>query len=348
MWENSKFEERMRVALESQLGESTGQTIFGQYTAARGILLDDVLQEIRGTAPSLTDHGPDHIRNVLDNVERLLGNEGDYFNAMELYVLGLSVLLHDVGNLDGREGHNLRIGKYYNLARPGEAQRNAPEKRLVIAAAKAHTGKTDDGDRDTVRDVPETEYLDGTPIKLRDIATVVRFADELAEGPQRTSLFLQSQGRYPPAAAIHHRYAAVTQVAIDRKLRRISLCYNVVLDHDDKPLDVVLEDLRQLLEYICVRIVKLDDERKYARFYCPDLLVPFRQMQVRIEVTDQESLEVSVGPVEFSDKVVPDSKKDHLELLSKDFRPDGIVNQVKAKLHGCVTTDGATDLAPGR
>ena len=341
MWENSKFEERMRLALESELGESTGQTVFGQYTGARGILLEDVLEEIRGAEPYLTDHGPDHIRNVLDNVDRLLGNESGHFNATELYFLGLSVLFHDVGNLDGRDGHNQRIAKYYDHARPGDAQRNAPEKRLVIAAAKAHTGKTADGSRDTLGDVPETEYFNGTSIKLRDIATVVRFADELAEGPQRTSLFLQSQGAYPPESAIHHRYAAVTQVAIDRQLRRISLCYNVVLQHPNYPAGECLGELRKLLEYICRRVAKLDDERKYARFYCPDLLVPFHNVQVQIEITDGESVEVRVGPVDFSDKVVPDGQSDAFQSISKQLKLDQIVRQVETEM-AYSPTEGAS------
>ena len=344
MWENSKFEERMRLALESELGESTGQTVFGQYTGARGILLEDVLEEIRGAEPYLTDHGPDHIRNVLDNVERLLGNESRHFNATELYILGLSVLFHDVGNLDGREGHNQRIAKYYDRARPGDAQRNAPEKRLVIAAAKAHTGKTDDGGRDTLGDVPDTEYLNGIPIKLRDIATVVRFADELAEGPQRTSLFLQSRGAYPPESAIHHRYAAVTQVAIDRQLRRISLCYTVVLQHPNHQEGDCLDELRKLLEYICRRVAKLDDERKYARFYCPDLLVPFHKIQVQIEITDGQAVEVSVGPVDFSDKVVPDGKSDALQSISEELQPEQIVRQVETKM-AYSAAEGASTLS---
>ena len=321
----------MRVALESELGEPEGQAVFGQYIGARKILLEDVLNEIKRTEPHLTDHGPEHIRNVLDNVERLLGDQSAHFNGRELYLLGLSVLLHDVGNLEGRDKHNMRIAKYYNRARPGDRQRNAPEKRLVIAAAKAHTGTNAEGGRDTLHEIPEVEYFQGGPIKLRDIATVVRFADELAEGPQRTSHFLLSQGAYPADSVIHHRYAAVTDVAIDRNLRRISLCYNIVL-HGDTEGDERFIELRKLLDYIYKRATKLDEERKYARFYCPDLLVPFREIVMHIEITDGASFELSVEPLSFSDKVVPEGKTDVLGRIAKASLPEEIVLQVKTKL----------------
>ena len=330
MWERRKFEERMQNALLSEYGRTEADKIYGQYTVARSTLLEQVLNEIRGAEPYLTDHGPDHIANVLDNVDRLLGDQTGHFSARELYLMGLSVLLHDVGNIEGRKAHNQRIARYYDLARPGQMQQNAPEKRLVVAAAKAHTGINQSGGKDTLHDVPEMEYLHGDPIKVREIAAVVRFADELAEGPQRTSFFLQAEKKYPPDADIHHRYASVTHVAIDRNLRRISLCYIVHLDRCQLTDNNELQKLHELLSYINRRVVKLDEERKYARFYCPQLLVPFRETRVQLEIGDGDALDHRLEPVTLSDKVVPEGKSPDLPTLYSDYAPDSILKHIRS------------------
>lgn len=327
VWENSRFEQRMKAALESDLGQSEGEVTFGYYTGARDLLLGDVLEEIRGADPHLTDHGPRHIRNVLDNVDRLLGDDGNHFKAIELYLLGLCVLLHDAGNLDGREGHNQRIAKYYDVARPGNPQRHAPEKRLVVSAAKAHSGRSENGSLDTLDDVPEIAYLNGEQIRLRQIAAVVRFADELAEGPQRTSILLLSEGKHSVDSTIYHQYASVTQVAIDRSLRRISLTYVIHLGTLSDDAETAIARLAKLLDFVSKRIQKLDTERKYARYYCPDLLIPFGMTSVSISIMDDcNEVDFIAEQFSLSDKVIPSEGEPTVE--STHFDVERVVGKV--------------------
>ena len=51
-----------------------------------------------------------------------------------------------------------------------------------------------------LKELAETEQLEGRPVRLRELAAVLRFADELAEGPQRTSEFMQAEGLYESEA----------------------------------------------------------------------------------------------------------------------------------------------------
>ena len=307
MWELTGFETRLQTALKQYFGTTKGATKFGDYTSPRQVLAEDIYEEIRGTEPHLTDHGPRHIRNVLENVEKLLAGSPEYFNATELYVLGLGVLFHDVGNIDGRKGHNQRIAKYYDHARPGHRARWADEKRLVIAAAKAHTGKAADGSRDTLKELHNDHHLGGERVRLCEIAAVIRLADELAEGIQRTSAFLQSEGRYSRDSQVHHQYAAITNVAIDAGVRRISLTYNLIIDDLGSTSKEQLQQLRTLLAYMYLRIAKLDAERKYARYYCGNLLGPFQETSVWIGVDVNNELDIlDYGPVYLDDKVVPE------------------------------------------
>ena len=93
----------------------------------------------------MTDHGPDHVRNVLNNVSDLLQGAPDYFKIIELYLLGLGVLFHDVGNLEGRSEHNRRIARFYDFVRQGI--QFAQEKSLVVQISQAHSGKGQTGTR---------------------------------------------------------------------------------------------------------------------------------------------------------------------------------------------------------
>jgi hypothetical protein len=334
MWSHSRFEERLRRALTAELGDDKGSVVYGAYLSARKVLLEDILLEIRGTEPYLTDHGPDHIHNVLENADALLPADGNHFDARELYVLALGALFHDVGNVEGRKSHNQRVSKYYDHARPGSPERWAQEKRLVVSASQAHTGLARDGTFDTLKDVPEINHLDGAPIRLRQIAALIRFADELAEGRQRTSLFLKALGKYPATAKIHHDYASVTNVAIDRGNRRIALTYHLIFESCGTLDDDRLKTVNELLGYIYGRITKLDDERKYARYYCPDLLLPFRETSVHLDIQLKgEFQDLGLDQVCLSDIVIPGGKSMTLPEINSAYEPDRIGEKLKDLLN---------------
>ena len=333
LWTLSKFETRMKIALHDEFDEAGADELFAQYVAARQVLLEDVFEEIRGTEPYLSDHGPRHIRNVLDNVDELLPPNENHFSAIELYLLGLSVLFHDVGNLEGRKNHNQKISKYYDHVRGGHSARFAGEKHLVVSAAQAHTGKAKDGSHDTINDVPDVLHLVGRPIRLRGISAVVRFADELAEGPQRTSHFLRAAGGYPKDSETFHDYAATTSIAIDRGNRRIALTYNLVFETYGARDAERLDRLRKLLEFIYHRIAKLDGERKYARFYCPELLLPFGETSVAFNVqAGGEFQDLGLREIQLSDKVVPDERMRALPEIDDCFCSATVTERLRAIL----------------
>lgn len=334
MWSESRFETRMQQALTRALDSAKAEEVFSAYISARTVLLEDILNEIRGAEPHLTDHGVDHVHNVLDNVDRLLPPKEDHFTARELYLLGLCVLFHDVGNLEGRVDHQKRISKFYDHARPGAPQRWAHEKRLVVAATKAHAGRALDETYDTLKPISNAEILDGDPIHLQEIAALVRFADELAEGRQRTSLFLLAKKKYPPGSLVHHQYAAVTRVAIDRGNGRIALTYDLVLENCGSTMEQRLVQLTDLLRYIYDRIAKLDEERKYARFYCSDVLAPFRLTSVQINIqANGDFVDLGLEPIGLTDKVVPgDGPSMTLPDINPAYRPETIAERMRQQL----------------
>jgi metal-dependent HD superfamily phosphatase/phosphodiesterase len=97
-----------------------------RYDLAKSILKKDILPWIRTSEPNLTDHGPDHIENVLNNAYKLIEPTINHllscdvtidkpiFSHLDLYFLCQAILFHDVGNLFGRNKHNQTAYKVIN------------------------------------------------------------------------------------------------------------------------------------------------------------------------------------------------------------------------------------------
>lgn len=275
MWENLRFEEKMKDMLIADLGSINGEAYFNQYITARNILIsDNIWANIQGAERNLTDHSERHIRNVLENADKLLGNDINKLPGINLYCLGLIILFHDVGNIRGRDMHNKNIADVYNYVRRGTTKYNR-ERTLVIKAGEAHCGRTKGGSKDTLQDVDEVDNLEGKEIKLRTLAAILRLADELAEGKQRTSEYMQTRGLYKKESEIYHKYASITSIFIDRKNERISITYDIDIDDSIKK-----DDFKKLIEFTFHRIIKLDEERRYNKHYC-ELLSSFKMTTIQ-------------------------------------------------------------------
>ena len=310
----------------SKLGRESGDEYMSLYVSARTILLEDVLDDIRGREPSLTDHGPRHIQHVLENIVKLVEGDLDYFSPIEHYILGLSVLFHDVGNLHGRKDHNKRIARFYDHVR--NAPRFAQEKALVVRISQAHTGQALNGSRNTLTDVPEIWQLDGEPVKTREIAAIVRFADELAEGRQRTSDYLRKHGLYQAGSAPHHDYSSATDITIDRQNERIAITYQFSVS-TKSDLEEELSRLREFLKFAGGRLAKMDVERRYARFHCPKPLVSFRKISACLDI--QVDGEFVQPPLEatISDEVSLDDPPELLTSLDPSWYPESVAARVR-------------------
>ena len=301
----NQFEKEVKKALKKQY-EGRSETLWAHYIDAKEYLEVQVYPFIIGAEPSLTDHTIRHIENVQKNIHHIISGQYKEFAGAELYTLALMVLFHDVGNVFGREDHNKYdvIAKVYDQKFGGEPQ-YTHERRVIARAAEAHSGRTADGSRDTLETVPITDNMDGDPIRLRELAAILRFADELAEGPQRTSNFMYSMHKYDQSSLIHHQYARINSILINKANERIALTYNInIKDVNGKLSDDQERDLKNILAYTYKRIGKLDEERKYARYYC-SVCNAFKRttVAINIEVNGQRTLDLS--ECTLNDMVVP-------------------------------------------
>lgn len=321
----------MEDALITQFGQDQGHKYYVQYESARDQLVDEIFPQIRAVEPSLTEHDATHIQDVLNNAELLLGESITQLSGMDLYCLGLVILFHDVGNIHGRKRHNLynNTVTVYNHVRNRVAKYNH-ERNVVLRAAQAHSGLSKAGSTDTLKDIDPTDHIFGHTIRLRDIACVLRFADELSEGPQRTSTFMQKNNKYDPKSKIFHRYADSTHIHIDRPNERIAITYHIELEKKGKKFTAKTErEFIELLHFTYHRILKLDQERKYTKHYS-ELLSPFKKTSVKINIHVNGQLQnLDLNEIMLTDIVVPGDECKNIFELDEAYRVENILESLR-------------------
>ncbi|NTW98728.1 MAG: hypothetical protein HGB35_02130 [Geobacteraceae bacterium] len=349
IWEIQEIEEIIKAALIKDLGQHKGEARYSCYTNAREYLLKNIFDEIGKQQPELTDHGPSHIKNVLQNAQDLLGPcignlnsltneyENGKLNGMELYILGLSILFHDVGNIFKREEHQKQIGPIYDAARPPQGgSEDGQEKITILSICKAHCGDGLDGSENTLAFVDPHAKLERLPIRPNILAPILRFADELAEGEQRTSHYMVTKRNYSNNSLKYHQYALSKAVDIDRPNNRINLMYNITLTTDDcsnssnghhGPI-ISIKELKSFLEFAYERIEKLNQERQYAKHYC-NFLEPFKETQATFNFWYKgQLLPLDISPIVFSDLIVPGAPQKKLAERDQHYIPDMLIDNI--------------------
>ena len=321
------FDQVLRTKLQEEFDNKRSNEFISAYGKAKSDLQSQILKEIGRVETSLTDHGPDHILNVQENALRLVPPSiENALNAVELYLLGMSILFHDAGNIFGREDHRNNVARIYAQIR-GSGDSLRRERTLIVRATRAHSGTGIDGSNDTLKDLDEIDHLYGHPIRLRELAAILRFADELAEGPQRTSDFMRHERLYDHSSLPYHEYASSTHILIDRIGQRIAVAYEI-----DVPASSLQESrenvLAKRLEFIFQRIIKMNQERQYARYYS-DLLSPFRTTEISLNFhCGVEPMLLEIAPLTLTDIVVPGEKAKDLAEIDPSYSVDSLVTQL--------------------
>jgi len=329
MWHTTDFENKLKECLVTKLGTERGNSKYIEYASLRDSMIQDgALSGIKVSEPGLTDHSESHISDVMSRVYKLLGESPEkWLTHSEFYILALMILFHDAGNIYGRTNHEENAAKVYGYFK-GQNQ-NRQERLLLIKGVAAHSGFGSNGTKDTLKDLDNVASLNGDRIRLQELAALLRFGDELAEGPQRTSEFMLDQDLIKEESVIYHQYAKITDIFIDRNLERVSLTYHIDIDKDNFSKN----ELEELLEFIYGRIFKLDVERRYNKNYS-ELLQPFKKTAAEINFYMNGCLlnEIEVSKLELLDRFpVPNSENiDNLSEISNHFSSEKIIAQIQS------------------
>ena len=314
------FDEQLRDKILEGLGENKGGELVAAYEQTKFKLQEQVYPHIRGREPDLSDHGTNHVLSVQKNAIRLLSDDGIIkdLSGVEMYCLGMIILFHDVGNVLGRENHHKKVAEVFDEVR-GNGGSVLHEKMLVVKATRAHTGTAQDGSNDTLKEVAEFDHLEGESVQLRQLAAILRFADELAEGPQRTSEFMRKGNLYRSKSEKFHDYASSTNILIDRQNSRIVITYNIDIDVKNP------DKLHNSLSFIFERIQKLNQERQYGRYYS-ELLEPFKFTEVTFNFQcGSDILDTNLSPLKLTDIVVPGDKTKDISAIDPAYSIDKLV-----------------------
>jgi hypothetical protein len=220
----------------------------------------------------LNDHGPDHIKTVIERASHLLNN-GDrlLLNAKEIFLLLNAIQLHDVGNFYGRVNHEKKV---IEAIRDGlsPALFDATEVKYVNDIASVHGGKIvyKDGiqSKDTISRIQPEIKTDGYDVKLQVLAAILRFADELADDHNRADTKSLNEGKIPKGSEIFHAYAScLDTVRIEHSKKWVELHFKVPKEYTLRKFGKI--DGRRikyvfLIDEIFSRAMKMHFERIYC------------------------------------------------------------------------------------
>ena len=230
----------------------------------------------------LTDHGPRHIARVIERIGDLADRNGDWaVSPHESYLLAIAAHCHDVGNVFGRENHE-KMARAILFGLDEELiGKDTAEKRLICDIAKAHSGKTSpNGDKDTIGNLPH-------PPRIKKLAAILRFADELADDHGRTTaidrMVLDANAELKGNSEIFHLYAErLRNVAVEHGSHGIHLRFELLVDHLTHRYGKN-GSRAFLLDEIFERTLKMHREQVYCgRFMVPDIVS--ERIQVKIQI----------------------------------------------------------------
>jgi hypothetical protein len=261
MWITTDLEQKMYDAINMcTYLNNPAETYIDHYNSFRTFLCDHVYPHMISTEASisgniLTDHSEKHIRNVLNNINKILENYSSdtSFNPLELYFMCLSALVHDIGNIFGRVEHEkatneIFSSEYFKVF-------DSMLRRMVNQIAKAHGGEGD-----TLSKLSNTNHIEGEQIRAQKIASILRFADELAEGPQRAFDLLLVKGLIGKDSAKYHQYAL--------NLKHPKIEKNaIIMDFEFIIKDQTDASMYEILSLTLNRILKMNRERVYCGHY---------------------------------------------------------------------------------
>lgn len=218
----------------------------------------------------LNDHGPRHIDTVIKRAGQLLNLSEQILSSREIYCLLSAIQLHDLGNFYGRMGHEQKI---MDIVAEGKEHVGTDhvERKYILKIAEVHGGKIVGTDnKDTISQLKDMAPVLDEVIRLRLVASLVRFADELADDRFRADTELLKSGRLPKSSEVYHAYSAcLNSVLVDHAKETIELHFDIDKKYLSKKYGKDDGEVF-LIEEIYTRVLKMHNERIYcSRFWKP-------------------------------------------------------------------------------
>lgn len=241
---------------------------------------------INNTNKHFTDHSIGHIVEVQNRLYEILQQSKEELTVVELYITLSTTFFHDWGNVIDREGHRDATSVFYNEI--FTSQEIYPQELLAFNnVVRAHTGSSIAGDKDTLKDVKDT-FVHQKESRLQLIAAILRFADELAECPERVNISYIKTTPLPQDSLLHHLHALFIRNIVESAKGRIAVTYSIgIINKGNNEYTVSYPgtdkeiSLAIFLQFLSERIQKTNMERRYTQYYMRKLAL-FHEMSVSI------------------------------------------------------------------
>lgn len=235
----------------------------------------------------LTEHGTRHFDDLIVAISKLVSSKTCELSALEIFFLLAAAQAHDIGNILGRENHESAVHEVFNDAFKKTSYIDSSEKHTFLTIAQAHSGK-DEGDKDTINKLisHKVSHHD-QQIRARELAAILRFADELCDSPSRALKYFLYKKKMPPKSEIFHIYAkSLDATVIDVKNKQINLTYKFDVSTASKKFNKgVNSKIKRvyLLDEIFERNIKMHLERIYCMRFIRSL-VDINHIDVEIQI----------------------------------------------------------------
>lgn len=273
--------------LEKRLHKLRGSNnLYERYTVVHKLLEDKVFPYITslGNANSgvfLTDHGIDHIREVVIKASGLAEGLHSKLSAYEIFLLLVAIMVHDIGNALGRRGHEAKIDEVLDQVF-GPLGFDQLDRAVAVQMAGVHGG-TIGGSKDTIRSLDRQTSWKSQSIRPQLIAAILRLADELAENRDRASSLGLSLDAIPPGSQIFHVFAyALHTFTADSRASELQMLFAADSDHFLRQYGKGTGQV-YLLDEIFERTIKAYFEARYCSRYLAGELM-FDKVRVRVEI----------------------------------------------------------------
>jgi len=281
---------------------------------------------------TLTRHDASHINRVICQISKLLSYKEAKITPFEAFHLLVAVQIHDVKNIEGREGHEDSAVQILNdLGISGLIDSRLL--RNIGFIASCHTGSYI---RDGKEEKDKIGYLLATfiskaafQIKPQYLAALLRLADEYADEKARAMTYLLKTGKVKKASIIHQKHAeSLRNVAITKDSGIVDFDYYI--KREDAlvkfPKYIKGKDTwedKYLLDEIFERTVK----SHYETIYCMRFLRPYisvNKINVCIEIEKQKIDDNNpIPPYELIEKGYPTDRHTIVDLCGEVLKKNG-------------------------
>lgn len=276
----------------------------------------------------LNDHSAKHIEMIIRKVSMILwddnGNCYLKLTPYEMFILLMAIQIHDAGHIyEGRDKHAENAHKL--LGELNKYTVTMPETVLINKIARAHSGK-----KDPIGNLDEDTAISSVPVRIKLLASLLRFGDELADENSRSSNFLLDENMISSETSrLFHAYSQslysfTPRVASHDIQMNFTLNKAKCINTYKKPTKEGEIDIYLLDEIYC-RTTKTFLECLYYNRFVP-AEIRFASVSVVVDFYDENTLEEFYPSIKYriEEKGYPTISEDNIfSLCGSDLIRDG-------------------------